>query len=130
VTVVDASAVVELLLRSPRAPALEAWLFGANDPIEAPQLLDLEVTQVLRRLDRDGEMPAGGADQALGVFTAMPIRRHAHTPLLTRIWALRGNLSAYDAAYVALAEALHQPLITRDRRLAATRGHLARIELV
>jgi predicted nucleic acid-binding protein len=67
---------------------------------------------------------------ALDDLLALPIRRHSHRLLLDRVWALRNNLSAYDAFYVALAEVLDAPLITRDGRLARTKGHKARIQHV
>jgi predicted nucleic acid-binding protein len=88
------------------------------------------VLLVLRRYERSGDLSGEAAEQRLGVFAALPLRRHAHAPLLARIWTLRAAITAYDAAYVALAEALDEPLITRDRRLASARGHRARTELV
>jgi predicted nucleic acid-binding protein len=130
VSVVDASAALELLLQTPAAPAVESRLLDSSDLLHAPHLLDLEVAQVLRRYERSGDLSGEAAEQRLGLFAAFPIRRHAHAPLLARIWALRAAITAYDAAYVALAEALDEPLITRDRRLASARGHRARIELV
>src|SRR6267142_1577542 len=102
--VVDASALLEALLRTPAARAVEERLFEPQQTLHAPHLLDIEVAQV--------------------------IRRYPHDFLLPRVWDLRNNLTAYDAVYVALAEALDAPLLTRDQRLAAAAGHHARVELV
>lgn len=128
--VVDASAVLELLLQSPDAAQVEARLFDSPNALHAPHLLDLEVAQVLRRYERAGQLTAERGGQALADYDGMLIRRYPHTLLLERIWELRANLTAYDGAYVALAERLGAPLVTRDRRLAATPGHRAVIELV
>ena len=128
--VLDASVVVELLLRTPNARRIEDRLFGAGDALHAPHLLDVEVTQVLRRYERVGDLTAPRAVQALGVLTAMPVFRHPHAALVPRIWALRANLTAYDAAYVALAEGLEATLVTLDVRLARAAGHRARVEVV
>jgi predicted nucleic acid-binding protein len=68
--------------------------------------------------------------EALEDLADFPITRYPHTPLLSRIWELRHNVTAYDAAYLALAEALPAPLITRDAKLAAVAGHRARVELM
>jgi predicted nucleic acid-binding protein len=129
VIVLDASAVLELLLRTAAAEAVERRV--DRDPsLHAPSLLDLEVAQVIRRYWSAGEMLAERGSQAIADLAALPIRRYPHSPLLERVWELRAGITAYDAAYVALAETLHAPLVTRDRRLARTRGHRARIELV
>lgn len=127
--VLDASAVLELLLRTAGAEAVEKRVVR-DTSLHAPSLLDLEVAQVIRRYWAAGEMRAERGSQAIADLAALPIRRYPHRPLLERVWELRAGVTAYDAAYVALAEALHAPLVTRDRRLARTRGHRARIELV
>ena len=127
--VVDASAVLEVLLRTPAAAALEKKLFAPGETLHAPQLIDLEVAQVLRRYASAGEIASERGRLALADFADFPIQRYPHTILLPRVWELRANLTAYDAAYVALAEALDTSLLTRDRRLAAACGHHARIEL-
>lgn len=129
-TVVDASAVLELLLRTPAAAAIEGRLFGPRETLHAPHLLDIEVAQVLRRYARTGEVPARRCREALSDLADLPLTRYPHDFLLRRVWEMRGNLMAYDAVYVALAEALNAPLLTRDRRLARAPGHRARIELV
>lgn len=127
--VVDASAALEILLRTPAAAAVEAKLFGSGETLHAPHLIDLEVAQVLRREAATGELTAERGRLALADFADFPIHRYPHDVLLPRVWELRANLTAYDAAYVALAEALDVPLLTRDRRLARAGGHVARIEV-
>jgi predicted nucleic acid-binding protein len=130
VIVVDASAMLEALLQRPAAAAVEDHLFQEGLPVHAPHLIDLEATQVLRRYAATGQIAAARCRKALDVLRDFPLRRYSHDVLLPRIWELRHNLTAYDAAYVALAEALSATLLTRDRRLAAAAGHQARIELV
>ncbi len=127
--VVDASALVELLLRRPAAQALERRLFAPGETLHAPHLIDVEIAQVIRRHARKGEMDTLRGEQALEDLSDLPLRRYPHELLLSRIWELRENLTAYDAAYVALAELLHAPLITRDERLAGAPGHRAKVEL-
>ena len=124
-----ASVVLELLLRTPAVEAIEARVFDAGETLHAPHLLDVEVAQVLRRYAARGEIAATRGRLALGLLARFPIARYAHQPLLTRMWALRANMTAYDAAYVALAEAMGATLLTRDERLAAAPGARARIEL-
>jgi predicted nucleic acid-binding protein len=129
VKVVDASVVLEVLLQTPLAAAIEEHLF-TSEQLHAPHLIDLEVAQVLRRFVFRGEVPTERGRAALADYADFPIRRYPHDFLLPRIWDLRDNLTAYDAAYVALAEALDATLLTHDRKLATTGGHLARIELL
>ena len=88
------------------------------------------MAQVIRRYAAGGEIGAARGRQALADLADFPLRRYPHDFLLGRMWQLRHNLTAYDAAYVALAEALGIPLLTRDRRLAAATGHRARVEVV
>jgi predicted nucleic acid-binding protein len=128
--VVDASAVLEALLRTPAASAVERWLFDPSQTLHAPHLLDVEVAQVLRRYAASGEIDAERGRAALSDLADFPLHRYPHDFLLPRVWDLRNNLTAYDAIYVALAEALDAPLLTRDKRLATAPGHHARIELV
>ena len=128
--VVDASALLEVLLRTPAAGSVEARLFDASDSLHAPHLLDLEVAQVLRRFVGAGEIDPEHGQASLDDLADLPLRRYPHDVLLPRIWDLRDNLTAYDAVYVALAEALDARLVTRDRRLARASGHRARVELV
>jgi len=128
--VVDASALVELLLRTPAANAVESRLFAPGETLHAPHLIDVEVAQVIRRYAAIGDIDARSGGDALTDLSDLPLRRYPHDLLLPRIWRLRHNLTAYDAIYVALAEALDAPLLTRDERLAAAAGHHARVELV
>jgi predicted nucleic acid-binding protein len=130
VIVVDASALLEALLRTPAAAAVEERLFDRRQTLHAPHLLDLEVAQVLRRYAMTGLVHADRCRMALSDLADFPLHRYAHEFMLPRIWELQANLTAYDAAYVALAEALDAPLLTRDEGLAAAPGHRARIELV
>jgi predicted nucleic acid-binding protein len=128
--VVDASVVCEVVLQSSEASAAEAWISKPGQMLHAPHLMDLEVAHVMRRLLYAGQIDEPTANLAMANLADLRIQRYAHYPLMDRIWALRANLSAYDAAYVALAEALDAPLITRDKRLASAPGHNARITLV
>jgi predicted nucleic acid-binding protein len=127
VIVVDASAALEVLLRTPAASIIEARLFAPGETLHAPHLIDLEVAQVLRRYAAAGDIAPDRARVALEDFVDFPINRYTHSILLPRIWDLRAGLTAYDAAYVSLAEALDAPLLTRDRKLAGAAGHRARI---
>jgi predicted nucleic acid-binding protein len=127
--VLDASVVLEVLLRTPDSGAIADRILSTRERLHAPHLLDLEVAQVLRRYVSNGEVSESRGREALNVLSVFPLTRYAHEPLLGRIWALRESLTAYDAAYVALAEALGDTLLTRDRRLARATGLRARVEL-
>lgn len=128
--VIDASVMADALLNIRNSDAVAARLVAAAAELHAPHLIDIEVAHVIRRHTVMGVVAAERGRAALQVLAAMPLTRYPHANLLPRIWDLRGNLSAYDATYVALAEALDAPLVTRDRRLAAAPGHSARIEVV
>ena len=128
--VVDASALLEVLLLMPAAPAVERWLFETGQTLHAPHLIDVEAAQVIRRFAANGDVDAERGRAALADLVDFPLRRYPHDFLLPRLWELRHNLTAYDAVYVALAEALDAPLLTRDRRLAAAPGHRAAVEVV
>lgn len=127
--VVDASALLEVLLQTPAAKRVSARVFAAGEVICAPHLLDLEVAQVLRRYVRTGAIRAERAGEAIRDLADFPLHRFAHDVLLPRIWELRDNLTAYDAAYLALAEVLEAPLVTRDRALAMVQTR-ARVEVL
>jgi len=129
VIVLDASAAVEWLLQTETGIVVEARLFARAETLHAPHLLDLEIAQVLRRYNAAGVLPASRAEGALDDLAHLAVRRYPHAPFLERMWELRGSLTAYDAVYVALAEALAAPLLTCDRKMAAA-GHRARVELV
>jgi predicted nucleic acid-binding protein len=130
VIVVDASALIESLLGMPSAPAVEAVLFAPQQTLHVPHLLDVEVAQVVRRLVANGGIGDERGRAALDQLADLPLHRYPHHALLPRIWELRNNLTAYDAAYVALAEALNAPLLTRDKRIAGAAEHQAKIDLV
>ena len=118
--VIDASALLDVLLRTSSAQAAETRLFEQpRQTLHAPHLLDVEVAQVLRRYAAMGEIDDQRGAEALADLADFPIRRYPHDFLLTRVWTLRNNFTAYDAVYVALAEALNARLLTRDQRLAA-----------
>lgn len=128
--VVDASVLIEVLLRTSRADQLSERLLAPGEALHAPHLIDLEVVQVLRRASAAGSMSRQRAREALEDLAALRLMRHAHLLYLDRIWELRQNVTAYDAAYIALAEALGAPLLTCDRALARAPGHRARVELM
>ncbi len=128
--VVDASALIEVLLRTPAADAVERRLFAPGETLHAPHLIDVEVAQVIRRYAAKGEIDDERARVALGDLGDLRLQRYPHDLLLPRVWALRNTMTAYDAVYVALAEALDAVLLTRDRRLAGAAGHHARVALV
>ena len=127
--VLDASAAVEWLLRTPAGQNIERRIYSRGESLHAPHLIDLEVTQVLRRLAREGRVSPCRADEAVHDLIQLRVRRYPHTALLPSIWKYRHTLSAYDAAYVMLAETLGVTLLTRDARLASAPGHTATIEL-
>ena len=128
--VVDASALIEVLLRTPAAHAVESHLFAPGQTLHAPHLLDVEVAQVIRRYATRGEIAGERGGVALDDLGDLRIQRYPHDFLLPRVWALRNNVTAYDAVYIALAEVLDAVLLTRDHRLAGAAGHHARVELV
>jgi predicted nucleic acid-binding protein len=130
VIVVDASAMLEFLLQTPLGMRVEARLFRDGEEFHSPHLVDVEVTQGLRRLVRSGEVTAVRAAEAIADLSNLELHRHAHLDFLIRAWQLRENITAYDAVYVALAEALNGTVITCDVPLAKTPGHRARIEAV
>jgi predicted nucleic acid-binding protein len=130
VIVVDASAMTELLLQTSLGSHVEARLFRDGDDFHAPHLLDVEIVQALRRLVRTGDVPAERAREAIDDLSLFQVLRHPHVDLVSRTWQLRDNVTAYDAVYVALAEALDAPLVTCDAPLAATPGHAARVEVI
>jgi predicted nucleic acid-binding protein len=130
VIVVDASALLEFLLQTAVGARVERRLFRDEDELHAPHVVDVEVTQGLRRLVRMGEVSSGRADQAIADLTDLDLHRHAHVDLLPRAWKLRDNVSAYDAVYIALAEAIDAPVVTCDGPLSKTPGHHAWIEMI
>ncbi len=128
--VVDASAIVAAVTGSDRSHSVVDRLGREGTSIVAPELLDIEVAHALRRwIRRDARAHREGA-AALERFRVIGVERYGHELLLARIWELRDNLSAYDAAYVALAEGLDAPLLTLDASLARAPGHRARVEVI
>ena len=128
--VVDASVMVEIVLRSEAGNRTRTRLLHRSETLHAPHVLDLEVANALRHCLARGEVDDHGGDGALVNLRYIQIERHPHQPLLERIWQLRHNLTAYDAAYLALAERLDAPLLTCDAGLASVAGRRARIEIV
>ena len=123
--VLDASAAVAVLLRNGAARAALA-----EQQVHTPHLVDAEVAHALRRLSANGQLAADVAGEALGTWVALGLTRHPVHPLLGRVWQLRENVTAYDAAYVALAEALGCALLTADRRSARASGPACPITVV
>jgi predicted nucleic acid-binding protein len=130
VSVLDASLIVEVILRTPLGIRHADRILDVSDSLHVPHLLDVETVQVLRRLTLAGELAPERAEEALDVLADLPLVRHDHTILITRAWALCTSMTAYDAMYVALAEGLDAVLLTCDGRLARSHGHRARIELL
>ena len=104
-------------------------IFAPNETRHAPHVIDLEVTQVIRRYVQSGVISAERGAEAVEDLAEFPLTRYPHVYLLDRIWQMRHNLTAYDAAYLALAEALNARLVTRDGALAKFGGQV-RVELV
>jgi predicted nucleic acid-binding protein len=129
VIVLDASAAIEVVLSTAAGAPVAERLLTSERSLHAPYLLDVEVAQILRRFVLRGELAEIRARQALQDLSDLPIERYPHNIFLPRIWALRQNLTAYDAAYVALAEVLGATLLTRDSRILRAPGHSARVEV-
>ncbi len=125
--VLDASAALDLLLGSGRAAEVDRRV--RRERIQVPHLIDLEIAHVLRRHVLGGAVGVARAETALSTWMEWDLDRYPHDLLLSRVWQLRPIVSAYDAAYVALAEALQIPLLTCDAKLARSHGHRANIEL-
>lgn len=126
--VVDSSALINVLLYPKPSAELRRRVLDAES-LHAPDLLDLEVLQVLRGLVRGGKVSPERADDARQDIDQLPVQRYPHTGFADRVWSLRHTLTAYDAAYVALSELLAMPLVTSDARLARASGHGAAVEL-
>jgi len=126
VIVVDASVIVAALVGRDASAELLDLLTG---DIDAPHLLDVEVLSALRRLELGRKLDPSVAEQARLDFFAFRITRHDLEPLAERIWQLRHQLTAYDASYIALAEALSAPLLSCDAKLA-TGGHGAEVHVL
>jgi len=131
VIVLDASAVLDLLLGIPPHDATVARLLAAEAPLVfAPHLLDAEVAQVIRRRVLGGTLQPAAATAVLRVHASLPITRYPHLPFVAQAFALRDNVTIYDALYLVLADALGATLITRDAALAAVPGSAARVRVL
>lgn len=131
--VIDASAAIEWVLQTAKGAQVENRIFRKTSELprlHAPHLLDVEVAQVLRKHVAKGLLSEGRGQTALQDFLQIPLLRYPHEFLLERVWALRKNLTAYDAVYVALAEALDMPLVTCDANISEAPGVRARIDVV
>jgi predicted nucleic acid-binding protein len=109
---------------------MEARILSSRETLHAPHLIDLEVCQVLRRYLHNKDLTADRAAAVIEDFQSIRIFRYPHRIFLDRIWQLRSNMTAYDAAYVAVAETIGAPLLTTDKRLASTSNHSAQIEFI
>jgi predicted nucleic acid-binding protein len=126
--VVDTSAILAALVgRDPSAELIDT--LAADADLHAPHLIDIEFLRGLRRLAATAEIADARAEDARLDFAELTLVRYPHTDLVERIWTLRHNLTAYDAAFVALAEALGTPLVTCDSRIASAPGHEAEVLL-
>jgi len=123
--VVDASALIDAFLGDERVGSAIA-----GRAVHAPVTIDAEILHGLRRAWITGVITERDADSVVALIQEMEITRHSVQPFVNRMWRLRFNITAYDAAYVALAETLNMPLLTRDRRLSQSSGHTARIEYI
>ena len=128
--VVDASALVEWVLRSPAGLATRRYLAENHGRTHAPSFVTVEASQALRRLEALGHLTPARAEMSFDAIRDLRVSPHEPASLLMRAWALRHSMSSYDAVYVALAESLQAPLLTCDARLARTHGHTAEITLV
>lgn len=128
--VVDASVVVEVMLQTDDSARATARILNGTHTLHAPEVIYAEVLQAIRRYARTGQVAPDRGRTAIDDLIDLQLACYSHEPLLTRAWELRDVMSAYDAMYVALAEALDAPLVTRDGRLARAVGHEARIEVI
>lgn len=122
---------IDLLVAvEPHAKEIRDLVVRHASALAIPHLLDVEVAQALRRLVRAGDLTAADAGDTLVALRELPLRRYPHLPLMTRVFELRANVTAYDGVYLALAEGLDAELYTRDRRLARAPGHGARVRVI
>jgi predicted nucleic acid-binding protein len=129
VIVLDASAAIDWLLQTSAGKEIEDRIYSRSESLHAPHLLDLEVAQVLRRLVRECVVSGPRADQAIEDLSDLRMTRYPHFVFVPRVWQLKENFSAYDAAYVALTEKLRATLVTRDARLASACARVVSAEL-
>lgn len=127
--VLDASVLLEVLLQTETGMRWRDRILQPDESLHAPHLIDIEIMSALRRWTIRGELSTPAAQQASAHLSSVRMSRYGHLLLLPRIWQLRANITAYDAAYIALAETIAAPLVTCDAKLARTRGHSAQIML-
>lgn len=123
--VLDASVVVELLTSGALADSIRKEFAASGAVFLVPHLIDVEVMSALRRLAAGQRVDSHRRQQLLAALATLPAERYPHTPLIGRIWELRNNFTAYDAVYIALAEATNSVLYTCDEKLR--KGHRARV---
>jgi len=130
VIVADASALVEALVGEGAAADAVRGRISSATQVHAPHLVDLEVASAIRRLSQADGFPGDLARTAIGQLAELPLTRYPHRPFLDRIWELKDTLTAYDACYVALAEAVGAPLLTLDTKFARATGVRCRFEII
>jgi predicted nucleic acid-binding protein len=130
VIVLDASSAIEWLLQTRTGTRVAQRILSSGETLHAPHMLDVEVTQVFRRHVARGAVTASRAEEALQDLLDLRVRRYSHVFFLRRVWELRNTLTAYDAVYVALAEALDATLLTCDGKIASAPGHHANVQVI
>lgn len=128
--VIDASLGLEMFLRGRDAITIKDQIDAAGREMAAPEVFDLEIMQSLRRLVFKKQITTDRAERALDVARHAPLDRFAHAIMRDRIWSLRDDLTAYDAAYFALAEMLDAPLWTRDAKFTEVPGASAQVKVL
>jgi predicted nucleic acid-binding protein len=129
VIILDASAVIEFLMRAEKVPVLSDAL-EKTDQIACPVILDLEVLNVLRRQVQEKVVTLPRSEEALELYGQLPLVRYPTSLVAEKIWALRNNFTSYDASYIALAEVLDVPIYTKDQKWKGKRGHGAEIHFI
>ena len=125
--VLDASVVLDVVTAVTKGREIAVRIEQTDNDFIAPHLIDLEVLQALRRQLRLDQIDHVRATSAVAILRDLPLTRMSHEPIIARIWELRHNWTAYDAAYVALAELMGAALWTSDRKFAGAAGHRAQI---
>ena len=125
---IDSSALVEWLLRTPTGFRVAHRVLASSDALHAPELIFAEVPSAFKRMIVLRKTTVDAAEEGLRDLANLRLKTHPHLSLVRRVWDLRDSVSAYDAMYIALAERLDAPLLTCDRKLAATHGHQVHVE--